>query len=49
LLQQLEDELRNSYELSEAVLRGKLKHYFSEKYRFEEVFQVVDAQLETLN
>jgi len=45
LVEQLEGDLANSDGLSEAVLRGKLKHYFSEKYRFYGLFDQVKAQL----
>lgn len=39
----------DSDKLSEPILRAKLKHYFTEKYRFHDVFEQVDMQLETLN
>jgi len=46
LLTQLEDKLRNSDTLDEATLRGSLKHYFSEKYRFYDVFEIARTNIE---
>lgn len=46
LLGQLESQLAKGDEMSESVLRGTLKHYFSEKYRFYGVFEQVRTQLD---
>lgn len=44
-LEALERDMANSDNLSESVLRGKLKHYQSLKYFFEDVFEIAKSNL----
>lgn len=44
IIEQIENDLKDADKHTEAILRGKLKHYFSMKAHYHEVFENIKLQ-----